>query len=311
MNKKIFLILLLSLTFSCADTNTSLEKMRTTLTYYYHALLGNIDDTIKCEKNCKHLEKKIIKKNSLRLIFTLKSTKEHIFRLSLNARGNIHLPKLGKRLELTFSRQSSDTVTNRQIDTQNENIITDDKIRVGLKYYFLNTKNTTSFTKLGFKLRSPFGFYQELSLEKRFLIYHDILLFTKGSLYYYLNHTYLAKSVRLNFYKSIDKIHLLEQANEWYANSQNRNKKHIVTHLKLHHYFNKKNRLTYWISYALLKENSSSYKKDWQGVSVSYIHYLSKWLFIQTIPRILQKKENNFHAQYALSVSLGMTLGTL
>ncbi len=309
MNKIFFLIFVLFLSFSYADTNDTLEKMRVGLTSYYHNLLGNIDDTVKCKKNCKHSERRIIKKNSLKLIVTLKSTKDHVFRLSLNARGHIYLPKLSKKLEFTFSKQSFDTLTNRQIDSQNENLVTDERVRIGLKYYFLDKDDIIFFTKLGFKLRSPFGLYQELTLQKQFFIKNDVSVLTEGSLYYYLNHTYIAKSVRLNFYKPIDKIHLLEQANEWYANSQNQDKKHIVNHLKFHHFFKNKNTLTYWISYATLKKPSSSYMKDWQGISISYIHRLSKWLYIQTIPRVLQKKENNFKTEYALSISLAMTLG--
>ncbi len=309
MNKIFFLFFVLFLNFLYSDTNNTIEQVRKELTSYYHNLLGNIDDTIKCKKNCKHLEKRIIKKNSLKLIVTLKSTKDHIFRLSLNARGHIHLPKLSKKLEFTFSKQSFDTITNRQIDSQNENVITDERVRIGLKYYFLDKDNTIFFTKLGFKLRSPFGLYQELTIEKQFFINYDISILTAGSLYYYLNHTYIAKSIRLNFYKPLDDIHLLEQSNEWYANSQNNDKKHIVNHLKLHHFFNNRNTLTYWISYATIKEPSNSYKKDWQGVSISYIHHLSKWLYVQTIPRILQKRENDFKTEYALSISLAMTLG--
>ena len=292
-----------------ADSNSTLENVRFILTNYYHSFLKNIDNSVDCEKNCTHPEIQKIKKNSLRLITSVKTGKNKNMAVSLNVRGHIDLPKISKKFRLTFSKQSADSLTNRQIDREYENLITDDKFRIGLKYIFMEDHNFEFFTKLSFRVHKPYGFYQKLSAKRIFTLYKDFSLRTQASLYYYINYRYFAKSIEFNFVKPLTTVFLLSQANDLDFNADNKHEKKLVNHLKLHHHVSHTDHLVYWLSYASLAKHDDIYKQDWQAVSISYIHNLSKWFYIQFIPRIIQKRENRFHTEYEATLSFGMILG--
>ncbi len=309
MKKYRLLFFLLLPILGYSDTNNTLESYQTRWTHYYHSLLSLVDNTVACKTNCKHKERQTIKHNSLRLITSIKSTKNNRFKLSLNLRAHIHLPKLSDKLEITFSQQTVDNLTNKHIDFENENTITDNKLRVGLRYYFKRSTDFNFYTRLGFKIRSPFGIYQELTAQKVHTLHKDLKLEIEGNLYYYINHTYLAKSARISFYKPLNSIYRLEQTNEIYTNHDNEHTKHIQSYLKLYHRYDKKNQFAYWVTYAMIDDQTSGFIKDWQGISLSHIHHLKKWLYINTIPRILQRRENGFENEFVLTLSLGIMLG--
>ncbi len=309
MYKKTAFFLLFT-TILGADSDFALETTRSKLTFYYHKLLCKIDNSMEEDTNCSRPQSKKITKNALRLITSIKSTREKRFSVSVNIRGHIDLPKLSKRVRLTFSKQSRDPLTNRQIDRENENAITDDKFRIGLKYRLSSKKEMEFYTKFSIKLRRPFGPYQELGIKKLFFSKkQDFSIYTQGSLYYYYVQRYFARSLELNFIKPINDQYLISQANDWDANSDNRHVKRLTNHLKLHHHFDKKNHLVYWISYSSIAKHKSHYAQDWQAVSLSYIRHLNRWFYIQTIPRIIQRSENHYQSEFELSVSFGMILG--
>ena len=286
-----------------------MEKARNTLTVYYHTLLCNIDKEDGDEQNCTIPSKKITK-NRLRIITSVKTSKNRRLSTSLNIRGHIDLPKLSKRWQITFSQQSQDSLTNRQVNRENETMIQDNKFRVGLKYRFVKHENTEFFTKISFKVHKPFGPYQKLGIKKRFPFpKYDFSIYTRGGIYYYFVQMYIAKSAEVNFVKPIDNVYTIALANDWDANAYNHHEKRLTHHLKLHHHFNRRNHLTYWVSYSSEALHNNSYKQDWQALSISYIHHFSKWFYIQTIPRIVQRHENRYRNAYELSVNFGMLLG--
>ena len=308
MKKILPFLLLFMILFPLSVHASFWEKARNTLTLQYHTLLCNIDKE-KEDENCTQPSKKITK-NRLRIITSVKTDKNKHLSVSLNIHGHIDLPKLNKRWRITFSQQSLDSLTNRQVDRENETMIKDNKFRIGLKYRFLKHKDTEFFTKLSFKVHRPFGPYQKLGIKKRFPFpKYNFSVYTRGGIYYYFVQRYIARSVELNFIKPLNNVYTVAQANDWDANADNHHEKRLTNHLKLHHHFNKRNHLTYWVSYSSVAKHKGGYKQDWQALSVSYIHNLSKWFYIQTIPRIVQRHENRYRNDYELSVSFGMLLG--
>ena len=309
MHKIIFLVLFFTL-YSYADSNSTLEGIRSVLTNYYHKFLGNLDNSVNCEHTCSNTAISTLKKNSILLITSIKSTKENHFSPSLNIRGHINLPKFNNKLRITFNKQSSDQLTNKQIDVANDNSINDTKLRIGLKYQLIQKDQTDIFTRFSFKVRSPFGPYQELTLKKIFFMKKkDISASTRASIYYYLSQSYYAKSLQINFIKPLNDTYILSQENDWDNNADNQHKKRLTNHLRLFHHLTKKDHLIYWVSYSSLAQNNNTYKQDYQALSISYIHHLNKWFYVQTIPRIIQKKEEHYRSELELTLSFGMLLG--
>jgi len=284
-------------------------KTQKKLTISYHTLLCNIDNTVGEEQNCTKPTKNITK-NKLHLITSIKSKKGKNFSVSLNLRGHIDLPNLSKKLRIVFSKQSLDQLNNKQIDRQNEDIIQDNKLRIGLKYQIKKRDEMEFFTKFSFKVHTPFGPYQKLGLKKRFIFPKtDFSIYTRGGIYYYFVQSYIAKSVELNFIKPLNSNYTLVQANNWDINSNNHHQKRLTNHIRLHHNFDKSNHLVYWCSYSSATKGKNRYVQDWQAISISYIHHIRKWLYIQTIPRLIQRHENHYKNEFELSVSLGMLIG--
>ena len=312
MYPKIAILLLLCSSFSLGSDLTiekKLEAIRFELTTYYHKLLHHLDNTIECDANCTHPERASIRKNRIHIITTLKSTKHQPAALSLNLRGNIYLPKISKKFRFTFTRQSADRLTNQQVDRENENLIGDTRLRIGLQYLFVITQKTEFATRLGIRLHKPLDLYQELSAKKSFHLYKDYRMLARASLHYYLTSLYLSRSLELTVSKPLSDRFLIAQSNDWYANTENRHERHLIHHLKLHHFYSPHNHLVYWISYASIADDRCRYRQDWQAASVSYIHYLTKWFYLQVIPRIVQRRTNRFRNDYEASVSFGMILG--
>ncbi len=44
-------------------------------------------------------------------------------------------------------------------------------------------------------------------------------------------------------------------------------------------------------------------------MSLGYIHYLKKWFYINTVPHLVQRRENHFKTEFALTVNIGLKLG--
>ena len=294
---------------SSATSDDSLDFIRSYLTQSYHKLLHSIDDKVKCEKSCKILEKNNIEHNNLQLITSFKTSQNNHIQFSLNLRGHIYLPKISKKLELTFSKESNEYIHNKQTEYENENLVTDENVRVGLRYYFSRDEEYRFYTKLGFKIHSPFGFYQALSIEKDFSYAYNIHSNSNITLYYFFYHSYFAKSGQLVFYKPINFSFLLEQRNKIYTNHDNHHNTHIKNDIKLYYTYNKNNILTYRITYATADKTNKHFYKDWQGMSLGYIHYLKKWFYINTIPHLVQRRENHFKTEFALTVNIGLKLG--
>ncbi len=309
MYRLIFLLLFVPYALLHAELPETLEKTRHLLTHYFHTIVYHINKTAGCEANCTHPEIMRVKKNSLHLITSIKSTEDHRFSFSLNMRGNIYLPKLSKKIRITFAKQSADKLTNKQIDRENENLITDTKLRIGLQYLFTATEKLEISTRLGIRLHNPFDLYQELSVRKKIPLYKDYTMYTTVRLHYYLTQLYLSKSLQLTFIKPLSDRFLLAQSNDWYSNSENKHERHIVNHLKLHQRLNRHDHLVYWISYASLAQRDHHYKQDWQALSLSYIHFFNKWFYLQAIPRIVQKHHNHYRNEYEATLSFGMILG--
>ncbi len=293
----------------CELFSDSLDTIRTYLTQSYHKLLKTIDNQVECENNCKVLERENIEHNNLQLITSFKTSKNNHIDYSLNLRGHIYLPRISKKFELTFSKESNDYAKTKQIEYENETIYTDEKMRIGLRYYFSKTYDFSFYTKLGFKLNSPFGFYQELSIQKNYLHLYNIHTNNKLSLFYFIYHNYFAKAGRIIFYKPFYSSFLLEQRNDININHENHQITHILNYIKLHYTYNKFNILTYRISYVTADKSNKKFFKDWQGMSFSYIHYIRKWFYVDFIPHLVQRKQNQFKTEFILTVNIGLKLG--
>jgi hypothetical protein len=305
MFKKAPFLLLLCLTFVHADIDKTMEKFRDGLTHYYHKLLTGVDNSVKCDANCTHTEIGTIATNRIHLVTSI----DNNLKPSLTLKGRIYLPKLSKKFRLTFSKQNTDPLTSKQIDRQNENLITDTTLRVGIQYLFKATEKLEFSTRLGLRIHKPFDLYQELALKRRFHIYRDLSLYTKAELHLYFAHLYLSRSLHMTLSKPINKNWLVAQTNDWYANTENRHRKHLVNHLKLHHEYSRKTHLVYWISYATLADNNNRYRKEWQALSLSYVHFQTKWFYVQLLPRVIKRREHRFRKQYEMTLSFGMILG--
>ncbi len=309
MYRILTIFLLLSALTANAQVTDKLENVRNMLTNSFHNILGRMDNTIECDANCTHPEIKAIRTNRIHIITSVKSTEAKRFSTALNLRGKLYFPKLDKKFRLTFNKQSTDTFMNKLIDRENDTTVTDDKFRIGLQYLFIMSEQLELSTRLGVKIHNGLKLFQEFTIQRAIPLSYGFSLLNRARLYYYYTQLYLAKSIQINLVKPLSEHLLISQTNDWYANTENRHERHLVHHLKLHHHVDRTNHLVYWISYASLAQDDSTYRQDWQAISLSYIHYFSKWFYVQFVPRIIQKRENRFRNEFEGTVSFGMILG--
>ena len=108
------------------------------------------------------------------------------------------------------------------------------------------------------------------------------------------------------FIRPLNIDYTLEQKNQIYHTREDHSSEleHI---LRLHHFASAKNRFSYTINYVNAHEKDCNFCKKRYGLSLKFRHYMKKWLFIETIPQVIARRENNFNIETRLTLNIGIT----
>lgn len=315
VRREIVLLLLLFMTLTAdADIFADLNKtacytdklshtFREKTTRQYHRMLYRIDaflsDSNDFNKSCYAQ----IRKSRMLVIFTLKDNPS----LDIHLRGNIVLPRFKNRVELTFSQKDNSEVDNQRAMTGYDDVVKDNKARVGLKYYFLRQKREVLYTKLSFKVGGSFGPYLKLGYQKSHLSDSFLETTFDNAFYYYLNGTRPAASTAITFYKPLTVDYWLAQGNKLFWEGDN---EFFLNHtLVLYQIFDLKNRIAWKADYTTVWDRHKSFRQDDFTLSAALFHRFDKWFFAEAVPRFSKSRRNGYTTDWGFSLNIGMLLG--
>lgn len=304
--KKLLLVSFLVYSTLAADTNTTKEalSLRDKITDNYHTLLNTIDCFFTDYDDINQTNYKKISQNELRIIFSIKNTKNNPLKTDLYLKANIKLPQIQNRLEITLNKQTLSNIDNQNRDTNYERTLEDKMFRIGIKYYFYKKRYSAIYTNLDFRFQSPFGLYWKIGAKKSYF-YYTLQTILGSEFYYYLNNQNLTTSATITFFKPLSDAYSVQQRNEilWSDEKQATKLQHT---LRAYHYINSNNRLQYQLSYATIDDKKCDYCQDWYGANIKFHHNIKKWLFFEIIPQIYKRRENSFIFEKALTLNFGI-----
>jgi len=289
-------------------TNSSIyckmQDYRKYATRKFHRFLYYIDSSLSGNKDLNISSYKKIRSSRIDLIFSLKDNSK----FSLHLRGKFKLPMLKNRAELTFSQNDKDEIDNQKSIKSNDDIVTDKKLRVGLKYYLHKEKRSSVYAKLSFKLNpSHFGPYLKLGIDRSYLSESFLETSINNSIYYYINGNDLSASTSLSFLKPLGKNFWLDQGNKLYWKGSS--DIYLTNTLMLHQMLDIKNRLFYRIDYTTSYNDKENFEHYDSQMSVGYFHRFDKWFFAQVIPKVRKSREDRYDTKYLITLNFGVRLG--
>lgn len=305
MKKILYLTLLIS-SILFAETNTTWKdlSMRGKVTNGYHKFLNAIDCFLTNYDDINHTNYKKVSENKLYMIYSLKNSKDKPLEQDLYLRANIKLPLLKDKFEITLDKQTLSDIDNETIDPEYDRSVEDEKPRIGLKYYFYKEPYSVTYANLGLRLYSPYGIYGKVGGQKSFFL-KKVQVILGQDFYIYFNDQHLASDTEMTFFYPLADYYDIEQKNRmlWRESSKTTEVDHI---LRLHQFINKRNRLQYQLTYSLINDDHCNFCQNWYGANIRYHHDLNDWLFVEIIPQILKRRENQFIQETALTVNFGM-----
>ncbi len=307
--KKLIFIYMFILNFSFAnDSNTTfidnLSITRDNITDSYQQTLCDIDSYVSNDSSCRDKKyKRDISKNRVSLIFSTKLREDSV-KPALYIKVNIKLPKIQDKIELTFDKQTNDEINNQNIYDSYEDRERDQNFRVGLKYYLFKKRDSKTYARLGVRASKPFGFFTQLATDKRYYLEKNRLLFG-ANLYYYIHYKCFTISSYESFMTPINRHYTFEQKNQIFYTHKDKSTQleHIF---RLHNFIDKKDKFTYTLNYISLHDKECQFCKKQYGISLKFKHYFKEWLFIETIPQVLARKENDFNIETRLTLNIGI-----
>ena len=279
------------------------HTFREKTTHQYHRMLYRIDAFLSGSEDFNKSSYATIRKSRMLILFSFKEGPS----VDIHLRGKIVLPRFKNKVELTLSQKDNSEVDNQRATTGYDDVVRDNKARIGLKYYFLRQKRQTLYTKLSFKTGKHLGPYLKLGYEKRRI--SDTFLETTfdNALYYYLNGNNPAASTAITFFKPLTVDYWIAQGNKlfWEGDS-----KLFLNHtVVLYQIFDLKNRIAWKASYTTVWNSHESFKQDDFTLSAALFHRFDKWFFAEAVPRFSKSRDNGYRADWGFSFNIGMLLG--
>jgi hypothetical protein len=308
--KKIFLLLFFISSILFADFNSTKEtfkevsqSFRKKTTKKYHRFLNKIDSYFGESDDINRSSYKEIRKNKLQIVLSVKEKAK----LGLHLRGKIVLPQLKNRAELTFSQNDDQELDNQNAISQHDDVVSDSKLHVGLKYYLYREERSRAYAKLSLKIRSPFGPYIKFGVDKSYLSDDFFETDFNNALYYYLNGNKLSASTAVTFYKYINNDYQIAQGNKLYW--KGKKDLYLNNSIILYQIFGLYDRVTYKTDFTTSYNSDEKFAHDMFSFSVGYFHRFDKWFFIEAIPRFTKKRDNDYRGEVLFTINFGMLLG--
>ncbi len=289
-----------------ADTNVTDEEpsLRDNITNGYHKILNSIDCYLASYDDANLSNYKKISKNKLYMVLSLKDETGTI-QGDLHLRGRIKLPQLEDKFEITFSKQAQERRDNQLVDTEYEDILKDNKLHVGLKYYAYKDPFSNAYAKLSLRVHSPVGLYAKIGINKSYF-YQKLQTIFEHALYYYIHEKEYALSTSMTLFLPLNDRYGVEQQNRWYKDEGD--KTTILEHsFRVYHSLSAENKLRYQLTFATIDNQTCNYCKDWYGANIKFRHHVNQWLFFEIIPEIMKRRENSFKYEQVLTANFGVT----
>ena len=153
------------------------------------------------------------------------------------------MPQLQDKFELTFSRQAEERRDNQHVNAEYEDILKDNNLHVGLKYYAYKEPFSNAYAKLSLRVHSPVGLYVKIGISKSYF-YQKLQTTFDHALYYYIQEKKHALSTSVTLFLPLNDRYGVEQQNRWYKDEGD--KTSILEHsFRLYHSINATNKLRY------------------------------------------------------------------
>ncbi len=307
--KKIYLLLILPV-WLWADLNTTLEQtdkishdLRKTVTKKYHRFLNSIDSMFCKTDDINRTSYKKIRKSRMQVIISLKDNTQ----FKLHLRGNIVLPQLKNKAEITFSQDDKQEIDNQNSIASHDDVINDKKLHVGLKYYLYREKRSAAYAKLNLKISPPFGPYLKLGMDKGYLSNNFFETTFNNAFYYYLNGGKTSASTAVSFFKPFNNFYWFGQGNKLYWKGTQ--SLYLNNSLLFYQIFDLYNRMIYKIAVTNSYEKGKHFAHESFEISSGYFHRFDKWFFVEAIPKFRKSRTNDYKNEYLISINFGVLLG--
>ena len=309
--RRLFSLLLMTklvMPLCASDHESLLSHYHALFTRQYRHLLQKIDayfsDTSSHER---FTYDRLLYDNRIETVFSFQY-REHRLRPNLYLRGHIVLPRTSKKLELVFSRQTTQRLKNQAIDPEYERGVSDQRVNVGLKYYFFKKSDFALYSKIGMRLNlAKLDLYAKVGAERLVHTpYFNTIL--SADLYHYLIEEGFIATGDIDFVKHFSDTYTLEQDNRivWREDGEVTTTEHT---LRLYHFYDRRNRFEYWISLLTRDDDRWNYCSDTYTAALKYHHDVNGWLFYEIIPQLYRSREEHFTLQRAISVNFGLLFG--
>ena len=310
MKKLLLSIFLLFSIANCSEYVDQLKNARKKVTNNYLDFLKSIDNYLSnddTEYYGYNDYENTIYKNKLLAILSLKAVEYEGFKPSLYLKTRIILPKTKDTIELTLDKYTDNTTDNKNIDDDLDNRMRDSKINIGLTYYLKKSSDFKVYAKLGARLHPPFNLYGRLNAKKSAFLNTTKITFEQN-MYYYIHKEGFIPSISINFLHPINKKYVLQEKHEliW---KEKKSEIELENFLRLHQFINKKNRFSYTLSYGAIDDDKCNFCTNYYSFDIKYHRKINDWFFIDTIPQVSWKRENNFHSAFSFIFNIGILFG--
>lgn len=122
------------------------------------------------------------------------------------------MPQLQDKFELTFSRQAEERRDNQHVNAEYEDILKDNNLHVGLKYYAYKEPFSNAYAKLSLRVHSPVGLYVKIGISKSYF-YQKLQTTFDHALYYYIQEKEHTLSTSVTLFLPLNDRYGVEQQN--------------------------------------------------------------------------------------------------
>lgn len=213
----------------------------------------------------------------------------------------LKLPKLKDRFKLVFE---SDEIRENIDFIENHDKNNNDDFNLALAYDKIFRDSIDFKTKVGIKLKSKIDPFIKVELKNKWKDIKTIDLTISQALKQSVDKK-LESTSYLLLDKQLNDMYSLHNYNEFYWKSENRRDTEYFNSIYLHQKLSNKNYFTYTLDMNTNNIDSNMKIKRYSA-KIKYRHYLTKWLYVDTIPENFYKEELNFKPRYALRFNLGM-----
>jgi hypothetical protein len=301
------LIIHLSLFADLNFTKKEIGNFRKTMTTGFYETLNTIDCYLCDYNDTNRSNYNQISKNKLQIILSAKDLSKDSAKFALRLRGKIELPQIKEKLELTFSQNDDEQMDNHNISSGSDDIVEDEKLHVGLKYYLYKKRKSKAYGKISFRLHSPFGLYAKFGVDKSYLTDNFLETVFNNALFYYINENKFSASSSVSFFKPITVDYWLGQQNKLYWKSKD--SLYLSHNITLYQIFGINDRILYRSNYTTSYNKTELFKHDSVSFSIGYFHRFDKWFFVEMIPEYKKRRSNDYRSESLFTLNFGILLG--